>query len=238
MDIFPAIDILGGEAVRLVRGDYGKRTVYSADPVSLAASFRERGAEYLHAVDLDGARDGVGANFPVIERLISESGLKVEVGGGVRSLDAAKRLLSAGAYRVILGTAALDGKFLRECVGEFGEKVAVGADIKDGRVAVKGWRESSGYTLDAFLEELSSAGVATVICTDTSRDGVLSGVDAGWYAGIASKFSGKVVASGGVKDVGDIKSLAGAGVSGVILGKSLYVGALTLEDALAAGKAL
>ncbi|MBQ8214464.1 MAG: 1-(5-phosphoribosyl)-5-[Clostridia bacterium] len=237
MNIFPAIDLIGGQAVRLVRGDYDQMTVYSKDPVSVAKGFASCGAKYLHVVDLEGARDGSTANFETVQALIQNSGLLVEIGGGIRSMETVKKYVDAGAFRVILGTAAVtDPAFLDEALATYGEKIAVGVDIRDGLVAIKGWMEVSELTCFDFCECLQAKGVSTVICTDISKDGLLSGTNLSLYADLANKFHLNITASGGVSTVEDVSRLSEMGIYGAILGKALYTGAIDLKDALKAAE--
>lgn len=236
MLIFPAIDLIGGQAVRLIQGDYEKKTVYNADPLAVAKGFRESGAAYLHLVDLEGAKTGAADQFPVIQNIIQNSGLKTEIGGGIRSMETIERYLSAGAYRVILGTAATDPDFLAACVARYGDKIAVGVDIKEGKVAVRGWTELSEFTCSQFLERMEAAGVATVICTDVSKDGLLQGIDVEWYGGLARQYKGQLVASGGVTGIGDVVALRRQGLYGAILGKALYTGSIDLSEAIKAAE--
>lgn len=237
MLIFPAIDLCGGKVVRLRRGDYDRMTVYSADPTEVAASFAAAGATELHVVDLDAARDGGTPNAPAIIPLIERSGLRVEVGGGIRTRDAAERYISAGAARVILGTAAVtDPDFLGEMVGAFGEKAAVGVDLRDGRVAIRGWKELSEYTADAFFAHLTQIGVRTVICTDISRDGLLSGTNRGLYASLGEKYPVNLIASGGVTDIDDVRALREMKMYGAIIGRAIYEKTISLADAVREAK--
>lgn len=234
MIIFPATDIIGGKAVRLTRGDYAQMTVYADDPLDMAKIFKDSGAEYLHAVDLEGARDGGTPNFDTVKRLIDKSGLKVEIGGGIRDMETVDKYLSAGAFRVILGTAALtDRDFLRTAVKKYGDRIAVGVDLKDGLVAIKGWTETSSVSGMDFIAELISDGVSCVICTDISKDGVLGGTNEALYAEITEKFPTlDLVASGGISDIDTVKRLTSLGVYGAILGKAIYTGALSLADSV------
>ncbi len=237
MNILPAIDLYGGKAVRLLRGDYAQMTVYSDDPPAFARQFAEAGAEYLHVVDLEGARAGSTANFGTVSRLIAESGLKTEVGGGVRSEAVVERYLRAGAWRVILGTAALtEPGFAAEMIARYGSHVAVGVDAREGRVAIKGWTEDSGKDLFDFCAELEAAGCRGVICTDIARDGAMKGTNLELYRQLSGKTGLEVTASGGVSTLEDVRALAEMGVWGAILGKALYTGAVDLKDALAAAK--
>ncbi len=237
MYLFPAIDLIGGQAVRLVKGDYNQKTVYSNSPVEVAKSFYEAGAEYLHVVDLDGAKSGNTDNISVIADIIKESGLKVEVGGGIRSEEVIKKYIDAGVYRVILGTAAVENpEFCREMTAKYGDKIAVGVDIKDGFVAIKGWTETANKTCFEFCKELEDMGVKTVICTDISKDGLLSGTNLELYKDLQGKFNIDFTASGGVSTLDDVKALMGIGVYGAILGKALYTGNINLKEAVALTK--
>lgn len=229
MKLFPAIDLLDGCAVRLKKGDYQQKTVYSTDPVSVAKSFKAAGCEFIHVVDLDGARDGSQANFETIAAIARESGLGVEIGGGIRDEAAVKRYLDLGVMRVILGTAAVEKPgFAREMVARYGDKIAVGVDIKDGMVATRGWKELSSRSCMEFCEEMEAAGVKTVICTDISRDGMLSGPASELYQELSARFSMDFVASGGVSSMEDLRKLKEMGLYGAILGKALYEGKVDL----------
>jgi len=233
MYLFPAIDLIGGQAVRLVKGDYSQKTVYSNSPTEVAKSFYEAGAEYLHVVDLDGAKSGNTDNISVIADIIKESGLKVEVGGGIRSEEVIKKYIDAGVYRVILGTVAVtDPYFCREMTKKYGDKIAVGVDIKDGYVAIKGWTETAEKTCFEFCKELEDMGVKTVICTDISKDGLLSGTNLELYKELQGKFNIDFTASGGVSTLDDVKALMEIGVYGAILGKALYTGNIDLKEAI------
>lgn len=233
MKIFPAVDIRGGQAVRLLRGNYDEMTVYASDPVSVAVSFRRAGAACMHVVDLDGAKDGTLANFDLIGRMIAASGLFVEVGGGIRDEDRIARYLERGASRVILGTAALeDPDFAERAARRFGDAVAVGVDAKDGRVATHGWLSVSEVDSFEFCREMYGRGISTVIYTDIACDGAMQGTNLSAYRRLAEIKGLKVIASGGISSLGEIKELSEMGVYGAILGKSIYTGAIKLEDAL------
>ncbi|MDR1299894.1 MAG: 1-(5-phosphoribosyl)-5-[(5-phosphoribosylamino)methylideneamino]imidazole-4-carboxamide isomerase [Oscillospiraceae bacterium] len=236
MLIFPAIDIYEGRAVRLERGDYARMTVYSENPTSVAGQFTDCGAEFLHVVDLEGARDGATPNFGTV-RAISARAKRIQVGGGIRSADAIERYLDAGAARVILGTAAITSPgFVDEMTARFGDKIAVGVDIKDGFAAIRGWTELSGRRAFDFCRDLERAGVGTIICTDISKDGLLSGANLSLYKELSSSLSVDIIASGGVSSLDDVRALRDMGLCGAILGKALYTGDLALADALAAAK--
>ena len=233
MELFPAIDLIGGCAVRLVKGDYAQKTVYSDNPAEVAKSFAAAGAKYLHVVDLEGAKDGGTPNLETIKNIVENGNLLVEVGGGIRSEEVIKKYLDAGVFRVILGTAAVQNPvFLEEMVQKYGEKIAVGVDIKDGMVAIKGWTEVSAESCFDFCEKLQKIGVKTIICTDISKDGLLSGTNLELYKELSEKFSVDIVASGGVTTLDDVKKLADMGMYGAILGKALYTGNIDLKAAV------
>ena len=233
MLIFPAIDILGGKAVRLLKGDYNKATVYNDDPYSVAMDFVGSGCSAIHIVDLDGAREGSAVNMDIVRSIARIPGMLSEIGGGIRNMDTVCRYLDAGISRVILGTAALeDPQFLDGAVERFGERIAVGVDLKDGKVAVRGWLETSARDGLDFIRELESRGVRTVIVTDISRDGAMKGTNLELYRTITSGFSMDVTASGGVSSLDDLRNLKASGVYGAIIGKAYYTGAIRLEDAL------
>lgn len=233
MELFPAIDLIGGCAVRLVKGDYAQKTVYSENPGEVARSFAAAGAKYLHVVDLEGAKDGGTPNLETIRNIVETGGLLVEVGGGIRSEEVIQKYLDAGVFRVILGTAAVQNPaFLEEMVQKYGEKIAVGVDIKDGMVAIKGWTEVSAESCFDFCEKLQKIGVKTIICTDISKDGLLSGTNLELYKELSEKFSVDIVASGGVTTLDDVKKLADMGLYGAILGKALYTGNIDLKAAV------
>ena len=235
MILYPAIDLYDGMAVRLRQGRYDDMTVYDRDPESLALRMREAGATHLHMVDLEGARSGSTANLALIEKIASNTGLFIELGGGIRSMETVRRYLDCGISRAILGTAAAENEeFLREALETFGAQIAVGVDLKDGFVAVRGWEEKSSWTAEAFFRHLTELKVSTVICTDISRDGVLAGSNHDLYASLNERYPIDLIASGGVSSLEDIRGLRALGMSGAILGRAYYSGAVTLEDALAA----
>lgn len=237
MELFPAIDLCGGKAVRLLRGDYDKMTIYSDLPVETAKSFKQAGAEYLHLVDLDGAKDGGTPNFETIRDIISGCGLMVEVGGGIRDIETVEKYIQIGVFRVILGTAALtDPAFLEQTVSRFGDKIAAGADLKDGFVATHGWTQKSEVSGFDFCERLQSVGVKTLICTDISKDGAMQGVNSLLYRDLKSRVNMDIIASGGVTTVEDLLTLSEIGVAGAILGKSIYTGSIDLKSAIEAVK--
>ena len=233
MRIFPAIDLYEGKAVRLLKGDYNAVTVYSENPLEIAKDFENSGATELHTVDLEGARDGGTPNIEIIKSFVENTNLNVEVGGGIRSMDTVKAYLDAGVTRVILGTAAVtDREFLQEAVDTYGDKIAVGADIKDGKVAIKGWVEKSEYNTFEFFEMLEEIGVSTVICTDISKDGAMQGTNRELYKDLSEKFSVNIIASGGVSSLDDVKALNEMNLFGAIIGKAYYTGAIKINEAL------
>ena len=235
MILYPAIDLYDGMAVRLRQGRYDDMTVYDRDPEALALRMREAGATHLHMVDLEGARSGSTANLALIEKIASATGLFIELGGGIRSMETVRRYLDCGISRAILGTAAAENEeFLREALETFGAQIAVGVDLKDGFVAVRGWEEKSSWTAEAFFRHLTELKVRTVICTDISRDGVLAGSNHDLYASLNERYPIDLIASGGVSSLEDIRGRRALGMSGAILGRAYYSGAVTLEDALAA----
>ncbi len=235
MKIFPAIDLYKGEAVRLVKGEYDKLTVYSRAPEEKAAEFHRAGAEYLHVVDLEGARDGGTPNLDTVKRIVERAPLKVEIGGGVRSADVIERYLEIGVYRVILGTAAITSPgFTAESIRRFGRThIAVGVDVKDGFVAIKGWTELSDRRCLDFCRELEEIGVSAVICTDVSRDGLLSGANTELYRSLSAEVGMDIIAAGGVTTLEDVLRLRSLGIYGAIIGKSLYTGGIDLSRAIA-----
>lgn len=233
MILLPAIDLYEKKVVRLTRGDYARMTVYNDDPVAQATSFQEAGAQWLHTVDLEGAKDGSTPNYSVIKAICKETSLKVEIGGGIRSLDTIQKYLDAGVERVILGTKAVtDPAFLEESLNKFGSHIAVGVDIKDGKIAIKGWLETAQESVEDFFTKLCRLGVSTVICTDVSKDGMLAGTNVDLYRQLSQQFSLDLIASGGVSSREDLARLKELGLYGAILGKALYTGALDLKAAL------
>lgn len=237
MNIFPAIDLYEHKAVRLFKGDYAEMTVYSDNPVEIARDFEAKGAKYIHIVDLEGAKNGDTPNFEVVKEIAQNTGLFCEIGGGIRSLDTVEKYLNTGLDRVILGTAAVnDEEFLRTAVNKYGDKIAVGVDIKDGFVAVKGWTEKSEYSCFDFCEKMREIGVKTLICTDISRDGAMRGTNRQLYKELSEKFDMNITASGGVSSIEDIKALRSLNLYGAIIGKAYYIGAIDLKEALEAAK--
>jgi len=237
MKIFPAIDLFGGQAVRLYKGDYDQMTVYDPEPLNTVRKFEAAGAKNLHLVDLEGAKTGQTTNLPTIEKLAANTGLFIEVGGGIRNMDTVRRYLEAGASRVILGTAAVtDPDFLAAAVAAYGDKIAVGADLKDGKVAIKGWLETSQEGWEAFFDKMQALGVSTIICTDISKDGAMQGTNRELYKLLAQKYTMNIIASGGVSSLEDIQALKAAGVHGAIIGKAYYTGAIDLAQAVKLGE--
>ena len=233
MILLPAIDLFGGQAVRLYQGDYNQMTVYDPDPLHTVRQFERAGATHLHLVDLEGAKTGRTTNLPVIQRIAAQTNLLIEVGGGIRTMDTVRRYLEAGASRVILGTAAVtDPAFTAQAVAQYGEKIAVGADLKDGKVAIKGWLETSQDSWETFFDRMQALGVRTVICTDISRDGAMRGANLALYRTLASRYSMDIIASGGVSSLEDIRALKEAGAAGAIIGKAYYAGTLDLPQAV------
>ncbi len=237
MLIYPAIDLFEKQAVRLYKGDYAQKTVYSKNPVSVAEDFKAAGATHIHLVDLEGAKLGTTPNFDVIAAIKKETGLFVEVGGGIRSMETIEKYLSAGIDRVILGTAAVTEEgFVEKAVSAYGEKIAVGIDIKDGFVAIKGWMEKSAWNAFDFCEKMQSIGVQTMICTDISKDGAMQGTNRALYKELSEKFSLQIIASGGVSSMEDIKALRQMNLYGAIIGKAYYIGAINLKEAIEVAK--
>ncbi len=239
MKIFPAIDLRGGKVVRLLKGDYDQMTVFGDDPLAAAKKFAAAGAEFLHVVDLDGAKDGDNPNFDVVRALALESGLKVEIGGGIRSEETIKRYLDAGVWRVILGTIAVkDPDFTADMIRKYGGRVAVGVDIDGRNAAIHGWTEVSEITVDQIFARLAADGVSCIICTDISKDGAMEGTNRQLYRELSEKYPVDIVASGGVSSMEDVAALADMGVYGAIIGKALYTGDIDLAEAIAAAEAV
>lgn len=237
MKLFPAIDLYEKKAVRLYKGRYDEMTVYNDNPLIVALDFQEKGAEFVHLVDLEGARDGNTPNIEVVKKIVDNTDLFVEIGGGIRDMETADRYFDSGVDRVILGTAALlDREFLKNALHKYGDKIAVGVDIKDGNVAVKGWIERSEVDAFQFCAELEALGVSTVICTDISRDGAMKGAAHELYRELSERFSMNFTASGGVSSLDDVKRLASLKLYGAIIGKAYYTGAIDITEALEAAK--
>lgn len=237
MYIFPAIDLYQGQAVRLYQGDYAQMTVYSRDLPALAENFYAQGARHLHLVDLEGARDGGTPNLSVIEALARSTPLFTEVGGGVRTMDVISRYLDAGVDRVILGTAAVTHpELVEQAVTRYGGQIAVGVDIRGGKVAIHGWTEDSPLDGLAFCKRMEKMGVQTIICTDISKDGAMQGSNHGLYRTLQQELKLDLVASGGVSSLADVRALAGLGLYGAIIGKAYYTGAVSLAEAVEVAK--
>lgn len=237
MKIFPAIDLRGGQVVRLLKGDYDQMTVYGNDPLAVAKEFASKGAEFLHVVDLDGAKDGNNPNFDVVKTLAEESGLKVEIGGGIRDEETIKKYIDAGVFRVILGTIVVKNpEFTTEMIKKYGDKIAVGVDISGRQVAIHGWTEVSAISVDEIFEKLAADGVSCIICTDISKDGAMEGTNRALYQELNEKYPVDIVASGGVSDMEDILALKEMDIYGAIIGKALYTGDIDLEDAIGVSK--
>ena len=233
MQIFPAIDLRGGQVVRLYQGDYDQETVYAADPCAVARDFLAAGARYLHVVDLDGARDGTLANFETIAALIRQGGLYIEVGGGIRTEERIRRYLDLGLGRCILGTIAVkDFAFTERMAKKYGDRIAVGVDARDGFVAVSGWKELSAERGVDFCRRLRDAGVKTVIYTDISRDGAEQGTNLDLYRELAEIEGLDITASGGVSSIEELRELQTIGTKAAILGKALYTGRLDLKTVM------
>ena len=237
MKLFPAIDLYDGKAVRLYKGDYAQMTVYSENPPEIAADFAAAGAQYIHIVDLEGAKNGTTPNFETVCRIKATSGLFCEIGGGIRTMEVIDRYLGAGIDRVILGTAAVgNSEFVRQAVQKYGNRIAVGADLKDGYVAVKGWTETTSLSAEDFFAQMQALGVKTVICTDISKDGAMMGTNLELYRSLSERFSMQIVASGGVSSMEDVARLTEMDLYGAIIGKAYYTGAIDLKQALEVAK--
>ena len=235
MKIFPAIDLRDGDVVRLLKGDYNQMTVYGENPLEVAEEFEEAGAEFLHVVDLDGAIDGSTPNFAAVKEIIEGTGLKVEIGGGIRSEEIIVDYAQIGALRVIIGSMAIkDPEFTARMIKKHGRNVAVGVDISEGRVAIKGWTEVTDKTVDEMCQELIDYGVRTIICTDISKDGAMEGTNIELYRKLVEQYGDYVdiIASGGISTMDDLEKLHEIGVDGVIIGRALYNGALDLAEVM------
>lgn len=233
MYIYPAIDLYGGKAVRLYQGDYARMTVYSENPANVAKDFAAAGAKHVHLVDLEGAKAGKPANLAAIRKIMDAAPLFTEVGGGIRTLDTVESYLAIGVGRVILGTAAVtDPAFLEAALAQYGKKIAVGVDIQDGFVAIKGWTEKSQITAPDFFEQMQRLGVKTVICTDISRDGAMKGTNRELYRALSQRYAIDLIASGGVSTLEDVTALRDMNLYGAIIGKAYYIGAIDLKTAI------
>ena len=237
MILFPAIDLYEKKAVRLYKGDYANMTVYSENPIEIARDFENCGCTHIHMVDLEGAKDGTTPNLAIVEQVAKQTSLFVEIGGGIRNMETVEKYLNAGVRRVILGTAAVnDEAFLRAAVAKHGDTIAVGADVKDGYIAIKGWLEKSAVTLEDFLAKMQEIGVKHIICTDISKDGAMQGTNLALYRQLSEKFDLDITASGGVSSMEDIYELRKMDIYGAIIGKAYYTGAIDLKEALEVAK--
>lgn len=237
MIIFPAIDIIGGKAVRLFKGDYKQMTVYNENPIEVAFDFKRQGATHIHLVDLEGAKQGGTPNIKTVKAIRNSTDLFVEIGGGIRNIETVETYLSAGVDRVILGTAAVnDEPFLKTALDRYGDKITVGVDIKDGFVAIKGWLENSQFSGMEFSEKMQTLGVSNIICTDISKDGAMKGTNLELYRAMSEKLSLKITASGGVSSMNDIVALREMNLYGAIIGKAYYTGAINLKKAIEVAK--
>ena len=237
MLIYPAIDLYNGKAVRLYKGDYGQMTVYNDNPPEVAKDFLDQGAQRIHLVDLEGAKSGGTPNFDTVCAIKKATGLFCEIGGGIRSMETIDRYLGAGIDRVILGTAAVtEAGFVEKAVEKYGERIAVGIDIRDGFAAIKGWTEKSQEKALDFCEKMQKIGVKTLICTDISRDGAMQGTNHELYRELSRKFNMQIIASGGVSSLEDVKRLAAMDIHGAIIGKAYYTGAINLAEAIGVAK--
>ena len=233
MKLFPAIDLYDGKAVRLYKGDYEKMTIYSENPSEIAIDFYNKGAMFMHIVDLEGAKSGDTPNLETIKKIVSSTPAFVEVGGGIRSIEVIKTYIDAGVDRVILGTSAVnDSEFLQKAISMFGDKIAVGVDIKDGFVAIKGWTEKSNFTGLEFCKKMQDMGVKTIICTDISKDGAMQGTNHDLYKSLKENLDIQIIASGGVSSIEDIKKLKEIDIYGAIIGKAYYTGDIDLVEGL------
>lgn len=233
MKIFPAIDLYDGKAVRLYKGDFSQMTVYSTNAAQVALRFRSAGAKYMHLVDLEGAKQGRPANADVIKDIRMAFGGFVELGGGIRNMETVDYYLSLGIDRVILGTAAVtDPGFLKAAVKKYPNRIAVGVDLLDGYVAIKGWTEKTQLKAEDFFRSMQEMGIKTIICTDISRDGAMQGTNRELYRRLSQEFSVNIIASGGVSSMEDITALQDMGLYGAIIGKAYYTGAIDLRKAV------
>ena len=237
MLIYPAVDLFDGKAVRLFKGDYAQMTVYNDNPVAVAEDFLRSGAERIHLVDLEGAKEGTTPNLETVCAIKKATGLFCEIGGGIRSIETIDKYINAGIDRVILGTAAVTQEgFVKEAVEKYGDKIAVGIDIKDGFVAIKGWTETSSLDAFNFCKQMQDIGVKTVICTDISKDGAMQGTNHELYKQLSKTFTLDIIASGGVSSIEDIEKLASLGIHGAIIGKAYYIGSINLKEAIEVAK--
>ena len=233
MFIFPAIDLYKASAVRLFKGDYDNMTVYSENPLEIAKDFEAQGAKFLHMVDLEGAKSGDTPNLETVEKIVKNTDLFTELGGGIRTMETIDKYIGIGVDRVILGTAAVENEdFVKAATNKYGEKIAVGVDIRDGFVAIKGWPQLSEFTCFEFCEKMQALGVKTLICTDISKDGAMQGTNLELYKELSERFDIQIIASGGVSSIDDVKRLAAMDIYGAIVGKAYYTGAISLKEAI------
>ena len=233
MLIYPAIDLYDKKAVRLFKGDYAQMTIYNENPLSVAKDFEKCGATHIHMVDLEGAKNGTTPNLDIVCEIKKNTSLFCEIGGGIRSFETIERYVNAGIDRIILGTAAVtEENFVKEAVSKYGEKIAVGIDIRDGFVAIKGWTENSGLNAMEFCAKMQDIGVKTIICTDISKDGAMQGANHNLYQELSEKFNLQIIASGGVSSIEDVKALSAMNLYGAIIGKAYYTGAINLSEAI------
>lgn len=237
MLIYPAIDLYEGKAVRLFKGDYAKMEVYSDNPLEIARDFENCGATHIHMVDLEGAKSGTTPNLETVCNIKAGTGLFCEIGGGIRTMAVIEKYVNAGIDRVILGTAAVtEPDFAEEAVAKYGEKIAIGIDIKDGFVAIKGWTEKSELDAFDFCRRMESIGVKTIICTDISKDGAMAGTNHELYRKLSEEFQIQIIASGGVSSIEDVKGLRKLDLYGAIIGKAYYTKAIDLREAIEVAK--
>lgn len=237
MLIYPAIDLYDKKAVRLYKGDYKQMTIYSDNPLLIAKDFEEKGATHIHMVDLEGAKEGTTPNIDIVCDIKKNTTLFCEIGGGIRNIETVDKYIAAGVDRVILGTAAVtDEDFLKSAIEKYGSKIAVGVDIKDGYVAIKGWTEKSQIEAFEFCEKMQNLGVKTIICTDISKDGAMQGTNHNLYKDMSEKFDVDIIASGGVSTIDDIKKLRDINMYGAIIGKAYYTGAIDIREAVEVAK--
>lgn len=236
MIVYPAIDVRNGKCVRLIKGEFEKESIYGESPVEMAIRWQSEGAEYLHMVDLDGAKEGMSKNLGVVQAVCKTLKIPVQLGGGIRTMDNVEEVLDSGVSRVILGTAAVrDQRFVKEVLNKYGSKIAIGIDAKDGFVAIEGWLETSSFRAVEFGRMMQQLGAGTIIYTDISKDGMLTGPNLGAMEEMAKALDIDVIASGGVAGLSDIEALRSTGVTGVITGKALYIDAFKLGDAIKIG---
>lgn len=237
MLIYPAIDLYEGKAVRLFKGDYAQMTIYNENPLSVAKDFEQSGATHIHMVDLEGAKSGTTPNLDIVCEIKKNTSLFCEIGGGIRSLETIERYINAGVDRVILGTAAVtEENLVKDAISKYGDKIAVGIDIRDGFVAIKGWTENSALNAMDFCAKMQDIGVKTIICTDISKDGAMQGANHSLYKELSEKFDLQIIASGGVSSIEDVKALAAMNLYGAIIGKAYYTGAINLSEAIEVSK--